>query len=349
MRAASRRVAPQHGEDIGAARLRQSTPDTLAHVTPQQLETWALRIIESVKAKHAVEDTRVELKAAWLDAHKAARRIGGHANAARGAPILWLIGVDETAGVVGADPQDPAAWYPAVASRFDGVAPALLLHLQIPSEAKMIAALLFDTSRFPYVVLNADFGRAGVVVKYEVPWRQSTGLRTATREDLLRMIGPHQEAPTCEVLYAELNETTLRPGPACWTLLLELYFAPRSSERVVVPAHRCRITLQTPHGPWPLNVRFRPDRGSSAKHSPMVEASGADMVFKGPAQVQVYGTLETDRNLIGQPVELHAAVTMRTALSDVPIAFNVPLRPAGGASRESRWTFEPDEASMILA
>jgi len=39
-----------------------------------------------------IEDTRVEVKAVWpSDSNYAARRIPGHANAAGGESILWLI------------------------------------------------------------------------------------------------------------------------------------------------------------------------------------------------------------------------------------------------------------------
>nr|MDQ3373215.1 hypothetical protein [Acidobacteriota bacterium] len=80
------------------------------------IENWALTIVDSVKAKQPVEDTRVELKAKYPDdVKKAARRIAGHANAARGEHILWLIGVDEGAGTIpGASLTDLASWYSGV-------------------------------------------------------------------------------------------------------------------------------------------------------------------------------------------------------------------------------------------
>ena len=60
-----------------------------------QIESWALRIIDIVKKGQPNEDFLVELKRDWIDKDKAARRIAGHANAARGENILWLIGVDD--------------------------------------------------------------------------------------------------------------------------------------------------------------------------------------------------------------------------------------------------------------
>lgn len=92
------------------------------------------------------EDQRVELKAEWPDPGKAARRIGGHANAARGDTILWLIGVDESRGVVGTTAVDLASWYPQVDSWFDGPAPSVT-PVVVPIDGTTIVALLFDTDR----------------------------------------------------------------------------------------------------------------------------------------------------------------------------------------------------------
>jgi hypothetical protein len=61
-----------------------------------QIEAWALNAIDRVRSGQPNDDARVELEAGWPDdPKKAARRIAGHANAARGTPILWMIGVDE--------------------------------------------------------------------------------------------------------------------------------------------------------------------------------------------------------------------------------------------------------------
>ncbi len=62
---------------------------------PADLEAWVLQLIELLDRGARVEDARVELKADWPEPARAARRIAGHANAAHGDPILWVIGVDE--------------------------------------------------------------------------------------------------------------------------------------------------------------------------------------------------------------------------------------------------------------
>ena len=117
-------------------------------MTPRQIEAWAIRVLELVENKQNVEDTRVELKTEWpTEMNKVARQIGGHANAARGEPILWLIGVDERAGkVIGAPPSEFANWYPAVGKEFEGTAPECI-HLNVPHNGVTVPALLFETDR----------------------------------------------------------------------------------------------------------------------------------------------------------------------------------------------------------
>ena len=60
-----------------------------------QIEVWVLDIVEKVEDGQPVEDSRVEFKSDWIPPEKAARRIAGHANAARGENTLWVIGLDE--------------------------------------------------------------------------------------------------------------------------------------------------------------------------------------------------------------------------------------------------------------
>src|SRR2546428_9721512 len=66
----------------------------------EQLEAWVLAVVDQVPNGHRVEDSRVELKSSWPIPAEAARRIAGHANASGGAPIPWIIGLDEQRGVV---------------------------------------------------------------------------------------------------------------------------------------------------------------------------------------------------------------------------------------------------------
>jgi hypothetical protein len=156
-------------------------------MTTYEIEAWALRAIEHVEKHEPSEDDRVELKAAWIDHEKAGRRIAGHANQVRGEPILWLIGVDENKGLMGADENDLATWRPQVKSHFDGPVPRLQSVL-VHRSGKTAVALYFETEQRPYVVKNPTGGPA----QLEVPWREGTAVRSANHSDLILLLSPLQ-------------------------------------------------------------------------------------------------------------------------------------------------------------
>jgi hypothetical protein len=157
---------------------------------PAQIEAWVLHLVDRVVAGERIEDVRVELKAQWPEAKAAARRIAGHANSSAGDPVLWVIGLDEIKGVVPISPIELADWRAQVEAEFDGIAPEFI-DLAVPTETGTLVGLLFDTSRRPYVVKNPVFGkRGGGPASLEVPWRSGTAVRSAKREDLIRLLAP---------------------------------------------------------------------------------------------------------------------------------------------------------------
>ena len=94
-------------------------------ISIRETEHWALRVLNALDARTFGEDALVELKRDWpRDAYRAARRIAGHANAARGREVLWIIGVDEQAGIVGAEASDMASWMPQVWQHFERSTPS---------------------------------------------------------------------------------------------------------------------------------------------------------------------------------------------------------------------------------
>ena len=108
----------------------------------QQLEARVLQVVEHVTRGRTVEDNLVELKADWpTDHRKAARQIGGHANAAAGDDILWIIGIDEDAHSVRATtPTEIQHWWGKVERCFSEVAP----------ELEVLSVRTFRTSRGQY-------------------------------------------------------------------------------------------------------------------------------------------------------------------------------------------------------
>lgn len=157
-------------------------------MTHQELELWAREIVEAVLSKQPVEDSRVELKALWIEPKDAAPRLAAHANASRGASILWIIGVDErNNSLTNIDPVEKEGWYKSVQKYFDGFAPRLLIDVNIRIANSTIIALYFDTEReAPYVVTNPKGG----FPEFILPWREGTRMRAAKRDEILRILIP---------------------------------------------------------------------------------------------------------------------------------------------------------------
>jgi hypothetical protein len=205
------------------------------------IESWALRVLERIEKRLPVEDSKVELKADWPNDHaKAARRIAGHANAARGENILWLIGADEKQGIVtGANQQDLASWFPQVKACFESEVP-VMQDLHIAFKDKIVTAMCFDTSRFPYLVKNP----AGGQIQFEVPWRDSTGIRTATRGDLVLMVSPLVRLPKIEILQGRVEYTqSERSDVNYYACTLELYVVPLGGDCLTFPFHKVKTML----------------------------------------------------------------------------------------------------------
>ena len=157
-------------------------------MTHQEVEIWAREIVEAVLANQRIEDSRIELKSSFPDPRKAADRLAAHANAARGAFILWLIGVDEkNCKLTNVDPVELANWLKSVESFFDGFAPRLPVDLNFRIDGNTVVALHFETHQgAPFVVK----GTKGSYPEFIVPWREGTALRAARRDDILKILVP---------------------------------------------------------------------------------------------------------------------------------------------------------------
>jgi hypothetical protein len=276
----------------------------------RQIESWALRVIDSVKSGQPNEDFLVELKATWISGEKAARRIAGHANAARGENILWLIGVDEKEGadcVIGANVADIASWYPTVESFFNELAPTMISSLNIPVDEKTVVALVFETDRAPFVVKNQAFGSVkGVVVELEVPWRENTAIRSARRSDLIRLLAPLELLPEIEIL-GDIELTATIAGEDSvgnyhsdeLRLNSELYIIPKSRERVIIPFHRCRVEFEIPgiptfkSNPISLNPALGDYGFAGGKPGSLtIKSTRHEIIIDGPGKLSLEATAQ---------------------------------------------------------
>lgn len=213
------------------------------------IEAWTHSIVEQVERRDPIEDSRIELKRTWPDdPSKAARRLAGHANAAYGEPILWIIGLDEDDGIVGAERKEMADWMSGVESQFDGLAPSIQ-DVVVPCESEVLVALLIDTERAPFVVKNPVAGQqGGGPVALEVPWRAGTKVRSARRQDLLRILVPVSRLPNVQFVDAELQvDRKLAIGHPSGPLIkvdltANLYLMSAFERRIAIPFHECEAS-----------------------------------------------------------------------------------------------------------
>jgi hypothetical protein len=248
-----------------------------------EIETWALRIVDQLAQGQPIEDTRVELKTTWPKPQDAARRIAAHANAARGERILWLIGVDEKTGVIGASEKELASWWAAVSACFDEISPRLQ-DVNVPTDGKVIVALAMETDRAPYVVKNPAGGSIG----YEVPWREGTSTRTARRGDLVRMLEPQIHMPSIDVLNVFARVAGDSAG-AAWSVLTKVFVAPRAGQELVFPFHRARLEFSNGTcevSDWTVSIEAQTSsRFGLGSHT--VFASESEAVFRAPGTATI--------------------------------------------------------------
>lgn len=309
-----------------------------------EIENWALRIIEQVRAHQPNEDFRVELKSEWIDPIKAARLLAGQANAAHGEPILWLIGVNQELGVVGAQHMELATWYEKVKSRFDGLAPEMI-DQNIPVEERTVVALLFETDRAPFVIKNPLYGKRKGGVEFEVPWRENTSTHTASRAQLIKLLSPLQHLPELEILSGDILCNPSKDAAPCqleWKLHLEFYISTNQPDmHIFVPYHRCKasFTLQDIFKNYPFETLVL----STAKDSLTISATRTEIRIEGPGIAHLHGYAETnDLDLYAIDGDVNVSASMPIIGADLPVTLDVKL------DLKSRPTSEDPKAIWIL-
>ena len=287
-----------------------------------------LRIIEQVRFNQPNEDFRVELKSEWIDPLKAARLIAGQANAAHGEPILWLIGVNQDLGVVGAQHMELASWYEKVKAQFDGLA-LEMTDLNIPVNDHTVVALLFETDRAPFVIKNPLYGKRKGGVEFEVPYRENTSTRTANRSQLIKLLAPFQSVPELEILNGDLIASPPKDAISHeleWKLHLEFYVSTNQPDtHIFIPYHRSKASFQIMQSL--TNYPFETLVLSTAKDSLTISATRTEMRIEGPGIAHLHGYAETadiDIFTIQGGVEVSAAMPIIGA--ELPITLDAILQ-----------------------
>lgn len=329
---------------------------------PFEIEAWVLRVIDQVTRNSHAEDSLVELKSTWPKPATAARQIAAHSNAARGAPILWVIGVDEATGVCGADPTEVSDWFSAVRSHFDHVHPQLQ-DLNVRVGEQTVVALLFQTDRAPFLVKNSAFGTAGGgPVEWEVPWREGRKTRTANREALFRLLGPLVQLPEVECLdcslFVRLEKTQDGTTNQRWYLNGSLYVVPSGSDALVIPFHRCSLALTLGNGTvidsWsefrlspPRRFAMSPGAGiSSAVDSMTVDSSSSEVIISGPGKVKFEASVTNARDPDPVTANVSVALHMDAVGTTSSSVVEETLQPTKADSdMKAKWAFSREAIS----
>jgi hypothetical protein len=298
-------------------------------MNPRQIESWALSVIDCVKNGQPNEDLLVELKTEWpTEYNKAARRIAGHANSARGENILWLIGIDEKQKEIkGADTSiDLANWYPAIESQFSELAPRLI-PLNISVDGVTVVALLFETDRSPFAIKNSAFNTSGGgSVELEVPWREGTRVRSARRSDLIRLLAPLELLPEISFL-GDIKLTARLEGrdPGGYpcseelSLAAEMYIVPKNGNRIVIPFYQCSVELEILRTPTfkTRNIRM----GSPG--SLTIQATAHELIVDGPGRFSLTATAE--RLDVEKNVAVRVSIYLWPAGAERPVVLTKTL------------------------
>jgi hypothetical protein len=312
------------------------------------IEGWANMVIDRVLAGQQVEDDRVEAKRTWpLDRATAARQVAALANAARGEPVMWLIGVDEKSHEVpGADNAELSDWWAQVRSQFESLAPDMD-PLAVPHEGHTVVALLFDTERAPFVIKNPDFGRGPTAIELEVPFRRANSTRSARREDLLRILLPAARTPDHEVLSAKLEVTAPdSDGISQGSLEVQIYLEPHVVGPLYLPLHRVRIAFSSAmeNLAWSktesasLAPRQRYSPGPSPFHphfenlSATIRVSDGELVVDGPGLIvaELRGRVEGMAAATPSPqprMPINLSMVLPVSRATRPITIDVVLSP----------------------
>ncbi len=131
-------------------------------------------------------------------------------------------------------------------AEFDELAPEPV-SLNIPVDGVMIVALYFETDRAPFVVKNPTGG----TVQREVPWREATSIKSATRSQLIKLLTPIQKLPAVEVVAClfQLSSWRAQGGKEylSFNAALALFLTQPTNQETVFPSHRCEVLFDIPN------------------------------------------------------------------------------------------------------
>lgn len=186
----------------------------------------------------------------------------------------------------------------------------------------------------------------------EVPWRDGTSVRTATRNDLVRMLVPTVAQPEVEVLHGSGRLTIEKENFPSDTVIgvklsfsISVYLYPRDEGTVVIPFHKCQCVLADSTGGNLIDefqfTMYRPFSYHSQGSRPdtvTLERTSSELIAHGPGKCSI----EVDVVLPAEPEwlktePLQLRIVLYVIDSELPVEIGVPLKQGEPASDAIRW------------
>lgn len=303
-----------------------------------QIDAWVYRLIDRIRNDQPHEDQFAEFKAEWPQPDgDTARLIAAHANASRGEPILWIIGLHKTRGVVGAQDSEFSNWYAGLSKHFDADPPYPAYHHNVHVDDKTVVAILFDTSRVPFVVKNPNFNQPGTrdKISFEVPYRSATSTHSAKREHLIRLLAPSAALPECDLRYCTLSQNVDSRVDAH----IQIFVAAADNRPVIFPHHRCLVELHSASQNEPMPFKVSRMLPLNAKKSKTVVTGSSETIVHGAGTVVIDAYASTNmRNRRADALEL--VTSLRMPFIELPLIARARLDPLFNSEGKPSWSLK---------
>lgn len=295
-------------------------------MNPLDLEAFALRELDRVVKGQRVEDSTVELKREWPTDHfKAARRIAGHCNAAPDSAVVWIFGRGEDGSASDQPTPETHEWIAQVGKYFDGVAPRLLTDARFLHKDSPATALLLDTRQRPYVVRVPCHKPNAGTARLEVPWREGTAIRSARREDLVRMLLPAARIPRFELIEGQLSFGLWSTSPENNVYCngeLRLYILADDRVQTILPIHRMKAWIRAHGCTWEAPLCPSLSGWPTPMSDLLVQTGPGGIVAHGPGQFVL--SLSTSSQV--RPPERATELELELTCSLAPVPSVICLR-----------------------
>ncbi|MFC0532329.1 hypothetical protein [Phytohabitans kaempferiae] len=213
-----------------------------------------------------------------------------------------------------------------MSAEFDGESPQMK-DVVVDFGGVSVVALALDAERAPFVVKNQVYGQPhGGAVSFEVPWREGTSVRSASRANLLRLLVPQGTLPTIDMIESSGWLRRRAEGNVSMGFTVTCYAVVPMGASVILPNHQAEATafIDGVEGEVDLAVDFLAQK-----------TSGLIWGRRSEPDSRIHTVLQGDEQIIIEGPgffrwSVHADIPIVSTLAEVgKIAMRSTVRPAG--------------------